>query len=154
MEKQANESLIVGGGIGGLTLALSLHARGLPCRVYEAAGEFQPLGVGINMLPHAIRVLTSLGLQKNLSTYGVEAKEFTYFNRHGQLIFSEPCGLHAGYEYPHFSIHRADLHTVLYEAVVDRLGNRAFRGFDPNVLNRGRVDLGPHELFRDIQQFG
>ena len=117
-----NDILIVGGGIGGLTLALALHRRGLQCRVFEAAPEFRPLGVGINMLPHAIRVLTSIGLQDDLNACGVEAKEFTYFNRHGQLIFSEPCGLHAGYEYPHFSIHRADLHQVLYDAAVDRLG--------------------------------
>ncbi|MAJ92769.1 MAG: flavin-dependent oxidoreductase, partial [Rhodospirillaceae bacterium TMED63] len=117
--------LVIGGGIGGLTLALSLHARDIPCRVYEAAPEFRKLGVGINMLPHAIRVLTGLGLQENLNACGVEAREFTYFNRHGQLIFSEPCGLHAGYEYPHFSIHRADLHQVLYDAVVGRLGAAA-----------------------------
>ena len=119
------EILVIGGGIGGLTLALSLHARDIPCRVYEAAPEFRKLGVGINMLPHAIRVLTGLGLQENLNACGVEAREFTYFNRHGQLIFSEPCGLHAGYEYPHFSIHRADLHQVLYDAVVGRLGAEA-----------------------------
>lgn len=119
--------LIVGGGIGGLTLALALHQKGLACRVFEAAPAFRPLGVGINMLPHAIRVLTDLGLQDALYAVGVEAREFTYFNRHGQLIYSEPCGLHAGYDYPHFSIHRADLHQVLYDAVVDRLGKEAVR---------------------------
>ena len=94
------EILVIGGGIGGLTLALSLHARDIPCRVYEAAPEFRKLGVGINMLPHAIRVLTGLGLQENLNACGVEAREFTYFNRHGQLIFSEPCGLHAATNIP------------------------------------------------------
>ncbi len=119
--------LIVGGGIGGLTLALALHARGLPCRVYEAAPEFQPLGVGINMLPHAIRELTALGLQPALEALGVEAREFAYFNRHGQAIFAEPCGRFAGYEYPHFSIHRADLHKVLADAVANRLGPDAVR---------------------------
>jgi 2-polyprenyl-6-methoxyphenol hydroxylase-like FAD-dependent oxidoreductase len=114
--------VIIGGGIGGLTMALSLHQRGIPCRVFEAASEFRPLGVGINMMPHAIRVLLTLGLEENLNRYGVEAKEFAYFNRHGQEIFTEPCGRFAGYEYPHFSIHRGDLHQVLYEAVVERLG--------------------------------
>jgi 5-methylphenazine-1-carboxylate 1-monooxygenase len=114
--------LIIGGGIGGLTMALSLHARGIPCRVFEGASEFRPLGVGINMMPHAIRVLSSLGLEDKLQSYGVEAREFTYFNRHGQLIFAEPCGRFAGYEYPHFSIHRADLHKVLHDAVIERLG--------------------------------
>lgn len=120
-----NDILIIGGGIGGLTMALALHQRGIPCRVFEAASEFRPLGVGINMMPHAIRVLSSLGLEGNLNRFGVEAKEFAYFNRHGQAIFTEPCGRFAGYEYPHFSIHRGDLHRVLYDAVVDRLGAEA-----------------------------
>lgn len=103
-------------------MALSLHSDGIPCRVFEAASAFRPLGVGINMMPHAIRVLSSLGLEENLNRFGVEAKEFAYFNRHGQKIFTEPCGRFAGYEYPHFSIHRGDLHQVLHQAVLERLG--------------------------------
>ena len=75
--------LIIGGGIGGLTLALALHSRDIPCQVFEAATEFKPLGVGINMLPHAIRELTELGLEADLKAYGVEAREFAYFNKHG-----------------------------------------------------------------------
>ena len=122
MSDKTSDILVAGGGIGGLTLALALHARGLPCRVYEAAPEFQPLGVGINMLPHAIRELTALGLQAALESHGVEAREFAYFNRHGQSVFAEPCGRFAGYDYPHFSIHRADLHQVLFDAAIDRLG--------------------------------
>lgn len=114
--------LIIGGGIGGLTMALSLHSDGIPCRVFEAASAFRPLGVGINMMPHAIRVLSSLGLEENLKRFGVEAREFAYFNRHGQKIFTEPCGRFTGYEYPHFSIHRGDLHHVLHQAVLERLG--------------------------------
>ena len=116
---------IIGGGIGGLTLALALHARGQSCQVYEAVPEFEPLGVGINMLPHAIGALSGLGLEPELRAHGVEAREFAYFNRYGQAIFAEPCGRFAGYEHPHFSIHRADLHTVLFDAVMDRLGASA-----------------------------
>ena len=142
--------LIVGGGIGGLTLALALHARGLSCRVYEAAPEFRPLGVGINMLPHAIRELTALGLQPALESYGVEAREFAYFNRHGQAVFAEPCGRFAGYEYPHFSIHRADLHKVLAEAVASRLGQ------DPLRLGHRCIGVeqdtgGARALFEDAE---
>ena len=114
--------LIIGGGIGGLTLALSLHAHGIPCQVYEAAKTIKPLGVGINMLPHAVRVLTALGLESGLMERGVEAREFSFFNRHGQFIFAEPCGRFAGYDHRHFSIHRVDLHDVLLAAVRDRLG--------------------------------
>ena len=129
-----NDILVIGGGIGGLTMALSLHRRGIPCRVFETASDFQTLGVGINMMPHAIRVLSTLGLEENLRRFGVEAQEFAYFNRHGQEIFTEPCGQFAGYKYPHFSIHRADLHRVLYEAAVDRLG--------PNAVCLGHTCIG------------
>ena len=45
--------IIAGGGIGGLTLALALHAVGIRSRVYESAAELVELGVGINILPHA-----------------------------------------------------------------------------------------------------
>ena len=134
MISTTSDILIIGGGIGGLTLALSLHKRGIPCQIFEAAPEIKPLGVGINMMPHAIRVLTALGLQPILENYGVEAKEFTFFNRHGQFILSEPCGKYAGYEYPHFSIHRADLHKVLFDAVTERLG--------PEVIHLGHRCAG------------
>ena len=142
--------LIVGGGIGGLTLALALHARGLSCRVYEAAPEFRPLGVGINMLPHAIRELTALGLQPALEAYGVEAREFAYFNRHGQAVFAEPCGRFAGYEYPHFSIHRADLHAVLADAVASRLGPGSMR-LGHRCVGVEQDAAGARALFEDAE---
>ena len=93
------EVVVLGGGIGGLMLALSLHREGIACRVFEAVDAFKPLGVGINMLPHANRVLTGLGLIDALTDYGVEAREFAYFSRHGQFIFRESCGRHAGYHF-------------------------------------------------------
>ena len=49
-----SEITIVGGGIAGLALSLNLHARAIPCRVYEAAPELREIGVGITVLPHAI----------------------------------------------------------------------------------------------------
>ena len=114
--------LIIGGGIGGLTLALSLHGARIPCRVFEAAPRIEPLGVGINLLPHGMRELTELGLQARLARAAVETREVCFYNRFGQFIFKEPRGRFAGYDWPQLSIHRADLHEVLLEAVRERLG--------------------------------
>ena len=114
--------LIVGGGIGGLALALCLHRNGIPCLVLEAATELRALGVGINVLPHASAELARLGMEEELSRVAVLADEASFFNRFGQLVHSEPLGRAAGYAHPQFSIHRADLHGVLFRAVRERLG--------------------------------
>ena len=114
--------LIIGGGVGGLTLALSLHQAGLKCRVFEAAPQVRPLGVGINLLPHGMRELTELGLQQRLAERAVATREVVFCNRFGQLIYREPRGRFAGYEWPQLSIHRADLQQVLLDAVRERLG--------------------------------
>jgi len=114
--------LIIGGGIGGLTLALELHKRGIACRVYESAQEIKAVGVGINILPHASAVLAELGLEPALAKVAVETAEAAFFNRFGQLIYKEALGRRAGYRAPQFSIHRGDLQTILLEAVQARLG--------------------------------
>ncbi len=117
-----NPVLIVGGGIGGLVLALELHAREIPCRVFESAPEIKAIGVGVNLLPHATAVLAGLGLEPALAKVAVETQEAAFFNRFGQLIYKEPLGRRAGYRTPQFSIHRGDLHTILLDAVRSRLG--------------------------------
>ena len=114
---------IVGGGICGLSLALNLHARNIPCRVYEAAPEVKELGVGITLLPHAMRELSALGLGDALLRAGIENAESCFFNRFGQLIYKEPRGKAAGYPYPEVGIHRGKLHLALYRAVRERIGN-------------------------------
>jgi len=114
--------VIIGGGIGGLTLALTLHRAGIPCRVYELAPEIKGLGLGINLLPHATKALAALGLEGALADVAVTTREALFYNRYGQLVYSEPCGRHAGYETPQFSIHRGDLQTVLLEACRQRIG--------------------------------
>ena len=118
----AGEVLIVGGGIGGLTLALALHRRGIACQVFESAPEIKALGVGVNLLPHATQVLSELGLQPALAKVAVETAEAAFFNRFGQLIYREPLGKLAGYQWPQFSIHRGDLQALLVDAVKARLG--------------------------------
>jgi 5-methylphenazine-1-carboxylate 1-monooxygenase len=114
--------LIAGGGIGGLTLALSLHQIGIPARVFESVPALKPLGVGINVLPHAVRELIELGLLDRLDAAGVRTCELAYFSKHGKLIWSEPRGLEAGYNWPQFSIHRGTLQQILLDAATMRLG--------------------------------
>jgi len=117
--------IIIGGGISGLTLALSLHEAGIACRIFDAAPVFRPLGVGLNLLPHAVRELSLLGLAPALAACAVETREMSYYNRYGQFIFSEPRGRFAGYDWPQFSIHRGALHQVLIDAVHQRIGPEA-----------------------------
>ncbi len=116
------EVTIVGGGIGGLTLALMLHEAGIASRVYEAAPELKALGVGVNLLPHATRELCSLGLEQPLAAVAITTRESGFYNRFGQYIYSEPTGRHAGYDFPQFSIHRGDLHQVLLDTFRQRVG--------------------------------
>jgi 2-polyprenyl-6-methoxyphenol hydroxylase-like FAD-dependent oxidoreductase len=114
---------IVGGGICGLSLALNLHARGIAAQVYEAAPEVKELGVGITLLPHAMRELSALRLGDELLRAGIENAESCFFNRFGQLIYKEPRGKRAGYQFPEVGIHRGRLHLALYRAVRERLGD-------------------------------
>ena len=118
------EIAIVGGGIVGLALALGLHKRGLACRVYEAAPEVKEIGVGITLLPHAMRELTALGLGEKARALGIELTTSAFYNRFGQKIYDEKRGLAAGYPYPEVSIHRGRLHNMLYQEAVAVLGDR------------------------------
>ena len=126
MDGQLNVA-IVGGGICGLALALNLKRRGLHCRVFERVPEIKPIGVGITLLPHAMRELTALGLADELLAAGIENRESCFFNRFGQLIYKEPRGKYAGYDVPEVGIHRGRLHVILAKAVRDRLGPDAVR---------------------------
>ncbi len=122
--------VIIGGGIGGLTLALALHRVSIASRVYESAPEIKPLGVGINILPHASKELGELGLESELARVAVTTRESVFYNRFGQLIYREALGREAGYGWPQFSIHRGDLQMVLLEAARQRLGkDRVFAGW-------------------------
>jgi len=120
--KSQDEVVIIGGGIGGLTLALALHRDGVPFRVYEAVPEIKPLGVGLNLLPHAMRELAGLGLEPVLRRKGIATQEYRFYTRHGQLVLREPRGQYAGYEWPQIAIHRGDLQFTLLEALIERAG--------------------------------
>ena len=120
--KAQDEVVIIGGGIGGLTLALALHRQGIPFRVYEAVAEIKPLGVGLNLLPHAMCELSELGLEEVLRSKGIATREYCFFTHGGQLVQQEPRGQFAGYEFPQIAIHRGDLHLALLDAVRARAG--------------------------------
>ena len=119
--------LIAGAGIAGLTTALSLHAAGIDALVVDPVPELKPLGVGINLLPHAVRELTELGLGDQLAATGIQTREQAHFDRHGGFIWSEPRGHGLGYAWPQYSIHRGELQMILLRAVRDRLGADAVR---------------------------
>jgi len=114
--------IIAGGGIGGLTAALGLHRAGLPVQVFESVDRIQALGVGINLLPHAVRELDALGLADELAGNGLTPTTLAYFTKRGEPIWDEPRGLAAGYRWPQISIHRGVLHTILHAAALAEIG--------------------------------
>lgn len=117
--------LIAGAGIGGLTLGLSLHQLGIPFRIYEAVREMRPLGVGINVQPHAVRELFELGLEDQLEAIGLRTKQVGYYAAQGGEIWREPRGMFAGYNWPQYSIHRGDMQMMLLNEVIKRAGSEA-----------------------------
>jgi 2-polyprenyl-6-methoxyphenol hydroxylase-like FAD-dependent oxidoreductase len=119
--------IVAGGGVGGLSLALSLHQAGIAVRVYEAVRDPSPLGVGINLQPTAVRELTELGLGDVLSVSGIATQCLNLCNKFGQLIHSELRGIAAGYRWPQVSIHRGQFQVLLIRAVRDRIGAENFR---------------------------
>lgn len=119
--------LIAGGGIGGLTAALALHDRGIDSTVIERADQLRALGVGINLLPHAVRELHELGLGAALTQIAVAPAAISYYDTAGEVLFCEPRGIDGGYGYPQYSVHRGQLQLLLVAAVRDRLGVDAVR---------------------------
>jgi 5-methylphenazine-1-carboxylate 1-monooxygenase len=134
-----DDIIIVGAGVGGLTLGLALHAAGIPCRIFESAAEIRAIGVGINLLPHATKELAALGLEADLARVAIATQDATFFNRFGQLIYQEPLGRAAGYDHPQFSIHRGDLQMVLLDAF------RARAGADKLITNHHCVGVAQDE---------
>jgi len=149
--------LVAGGGIGGLSVALTLHQIGVPCVVLESVRHLKPLGVGINLQPNAVRELYELGIgPEQLDAIGVQTKEFALVGLNGKQVYTEPRGLLAGYKWPQYSLHRGALQMLLYRTVVERLGADAvrtgmavtgYRNHDGRVRalvethDRGRVEI-------------
>src|SRR3984885_9921186 len=119
--------IVAGAGIGGLTAALSLHAAGIDVLVVDAAAALRPLGVGINLMPHAVRELTELGPAAALAATGIPTAEHVHFDRHGNRIWGFASGLNIGYRWPQYSIHRGELQMILLHAVRARRRPRGLR---------------------------
>jgi 2-polyprenyl-6-methoxyphenol hydroxylase-like FAD-dependent oxidoreductase len=144
---------IVGGGICGLSLALNLQRRGLDCRVYERAPDIKELGVGITLLPHAMREFAALGAADELLAAGIENLDSCFFNRFGQLIYKEARGKFAGYSYPEVSIHRGRLHLILYNAARARLGADRIKT-DHECVGIEQDETGATLLFKQASSGG
>ena len=137
--------VIAGAGIGGLTAALSLQRAGIDVAVYESAAEILPLGVGINILPHASREFIELGLEEEIDRFAIRTTAMNYYNCEGRLVISQPCGLHAGYHWPQWSLHRGDLQTLLLRVFKERAGEdkvitgAALRNFEQTEPGRVKI---------------
>ena len=147
------EVMIVGGGIGGLTLALELDRLGIRSRVFEAVSEPAPVGVGITVLPHASRVLWDLGLADALLARCLVTKESVFYNRFGQFVFREEVGTRAGVRWPQLSIHRGDLYRVLLDATLERLGPERVR-FGHRMLRAWQDDKRAYAEFEAMSGNG
>jgi len=124
----ASPVLIAGAGIGGLSVALTLHQIGIPCLVFESVAELKPLGVGINLQPNAVRELYELGFGAEvLDRIGIQTREWALMGLNGNEVYAEPRGLLAGYQWPQYSVHRGKLQMLLYAAALEQLGTSAIR---------------------------
>jgi 5-methylphenazine-1-carboxylate 1-monooxygenase len=151
---------IAGGGIGGLTAALALTQHGHRVTVFESAREIKPLGVGINVLPHAVAVLSGLGLRNALARNAIETEALIFANKFGQTIYRDARGLSGGYSHPQYSIHRGALHMALLDALREKISPQQLRvgsrvvGFretgDHVTLNIEHADGERSEFAADI----
>ena len=146
-------AVVVGAGIGGLATALSLHEVGAQVDVFDTVAELRPLGVGINLLPHAVRELDALGLLEELRAHAIAPAALVYCTKRGQEIWREPRGLAAGYPWPQLSIHRGTLQEVLRNAVLQRLGPDALH-LGRRLVRIGGDDAKPAAVFEDGGEVG
>jgi 5-methylphenazine-1-carboxylate 1-monooxygenase len=152
--------LIAGAGIAGLAMGLTLHQLGLPFRVFERVSNLQPMGVGINLQPNAVRELFDLGLEASLDRIGIRTRQYGFYTKTGLPIWVEPRGLAAGYTWPQFSVHRGQLQMMLLAELRARAGDvveagAAVAGFETSdreatlILTDGRRVTGDVAIAAD-----
>lgn len=119
---------VVGGGIGGLVLALALRERGISCQVYEQAEELREIGAAVALSANGTRELRRLGLADQLAAISVvpSALVIRRWNT-GEIIADHPIGRDRSYEErfgaPYFGVHR----VALLETLAGRLPGEALR---------------------------
>jgi 2-polyprenyl-6-methoxyphenol hydroxylase-like FAD-dependent oxidoreductase len=143
--------VIAGAGIGGLAAAMCLKRAGFDVTVFDQVSELRPLGVGINIQAGAVRILASLGVEPALAATGIATRELRYANRHGQTIWADPRGRHAGLPWPQFSIHRGELQMILFNAARDMLDTGRIR-FGHRLV--GFEQRGPRIAVRFVDRDG
>ena len=137
---------IVGGGIAGLTFAISLKSDHYECHVFEKKDSFGEVGAAISVFPNALSVMDELGLYSDILKTAGELKKILIKTSNGTTLgYSEPKG-----EYPVICIHRADLHGVLLKHTVATLyENHGVKSIEETNDNKLRLnfDNGKSEIF-------
>jgi len=104
---------VIGGGIGGLTAALALRARGLDVTIFEQAGELREIGAGVSIFPNATRLLQRIGLTDEIEKIGSPITGQVIRTSVGELInvsASPPTGVES------YNVHRAEFLRLLANA--------------------------------------
>lgn len=113
---------IIGAGPAGLAAALRLHQQGFSPTIYETVPELKPLGVGLDVKVYGTLEFEQLGLLEEFRAISVDAEQSIFYNKYGQEIYAELCGVHMGYLHEQRFVHRGELQMLLYRAVIERLG--------------------------------
>jgi len=146
MEYGSDKTVIVGAGIGGVTLAAALSRAGVGCEVYERRASLSSDGYGLNIQPSAVAVLHRLGLAEKLDRAGIRTRAHRYVDHLGTVLFEEERGLGAGFDTPQLSIRRSELLELLFTAVDPKaatfhfgteLSAEQLRGEAPSVSRQG-----------------
>jgi salicylate hydroxylase len=108
--------IIVGGGIGGLTLAAICKRLGLTYKVLERTEEVRPVGAGISLAPNALRLLDQLGLYEKILASGQKLQKVQIYRNTRRWSVLDWSSCETTFGYPVISIERHYFHGLLYEA--------------------------------------
>ena len=144
--------LICGAGMGGLTTALLLHERGFDVRVIERVKNVQPVGAGINILPHGSKVLADLGLTQALDSVAIRTAGISYLTKYGQEVYTDRYETLGADAPVHYSIHRGALQQILLKACKARLGEeKIITGQQLQSFTQNEREVEVHCLDREAQ---